>query len=539
MREQRRADDRAAARGMRRRTSWLLRLGLVLNLVGGLMVLLAGAMLPSVAIAAYDDAPDLLGHAWATGLSAGLGLLLFVPTYRWARRTPVGHREGFLIVGIGWLASGLIGALPYWLYAHLAPGGLCLPEVVAVGSDFCSYTAAAFESISGITTTGASNITDGLWGDTPGETPDGRAGLPRGILLWRAMTHYLGGMGMIVLGVAILPLLGVGGMQLLKAELPGPSPDKLAPRVGETAAILWKVYLLFSAVLFMLLSAGGMDAFEAICHAMSTMATGGFSTRALSVGGFGSAYFEWVITAFMWIGGMSFTLHFLALQGRLRAYWEDPEWRAYCGICLVAITVIAWSLLNADQGFGFGEALRMAAFQTVAIITTSGFASVDYEQWTYAPTALLFITLLKFVGGCAGSTSGGFKVVRHLLLAKMWMRELFFLNHPRAVRPVRLGGRAVEPAVIRSVAGFAGAYIALLVLGTIFFSLDGQDVQTAFTAAAASLGNVGPGLGDVGPHDNYAVLSTQSKWVSMTLMVFGRLEIYTLLMLVTPAFWRR
>ena len=524
---------------MRRRTSWLLRLGLLLNLLGGLMVLLAGAMLPSVAISAYDNGPDLMGHAWATGLSAGIGLLLFLPTYRWARRTPLGHREGFLIVGVGWLAAGLVGALPYWLYAHLAPGGLCLPEVMAVGSDFCSYTAAAFESVSGITTTGASNITDGLWGETPGKTLDGRDGLPRGILLWRAMTHYLGGMGMIVLGVAILPLLGVGGMQLLKAELPGPTPDKLAPRVGETAAILWKVYLLFSAVLFVLLSAGGMNAFEAVCHAMSTMATGGFSTRAHSVGGFGSAYFEWVITVFMWIGGMSFTLHFLALRGRLRSYLRDPEWRAYCGICLVAIALIVVSLLTAGQGIAFWDALRMAAFQTLAIITTSGFSSVDYEQWTYAPTALLLITLLKFVGGCAGSTSGGFKVVRHMLVAKMWIRELFFLSHPRAVRPLRLGGRVVDPAVVRSVAGFAGVYLALLVTATVFFSFDGQDVQTAFTAAAASLGNVGPGLGDIGPYDSYAVLSTQSKWVSMLLMVLGRLEIYTLLVLVSPAFWRR
>jgi len=241
----------------------------------------------------------------------------------------------------------------------------------------------------------------------------------------------------------------------------------------------------------------------------------------------------------MWIGGMSFPLHFMALRGRLGVYVRDPEWRAYCAICAGAIAIITWSLLSAGQDYGGGEAVRMAAFQTVAIITTTGFASVDYELWTYAPTALLCITLLKFVGGCAGSTSGGFKVVRHMLVAKMWTRELFFLSHPRAIRPIRLGGRTVDPEVVRSVAGFAGAYIALLVLGTVFFSLDGQNVQTAFTAAAASLGNVGPGLGDVGPHDSYAVLSTQSKWVSMLLMVLGRLEIYTLLVLVSPSFWRR
>lgn len=524
---------------MRRRTSWLLRLGLLANLTGGLMVLLALAMLPSAAVALFDQAPDLWGHVWAAGISAGAGLLLFVLTRRWARRTRVGHREGFLIVGVGWWASGLIGALPYWLYAHTAPGALCGPGMVEVGSDFCTFTAAAFESISGFTTTGASIINDGLWGDVARLTPDGRPGLPRGILLWRSMTHYLGGMGIIVLGVAILPLLGVGGMQLFRAEAPGPTTDKLAPRIGETAALLWKVYLLLSAVLFVLLSAGGMSAFESICHTMATMATGGFSTRALSVAGFGSGYVEWVITLFMWLAGMNFTLHFVALGGRWRAYLRDPEWRAYTALCVAATAAIAWSLLDAGGGVETAEAWRVAAFQALSIISTTGYASADFEMWTFAPVALLTMVALMFVGGSAGSTSGGFKVVRHVLVVRIWIRELFFLSHPHASRPVRLGGKAVSDDVVRAVAGFAGAYVALLGLGTVFFCLDGQDVLTAFTCAASSLGNIGPGLGDVGPYDNYAVLATEAKWVSMGLMILGRLEIYTLLVLLTPSFWRR
>ncbi len=524
---------------MRRRTSWLLRMGLLLHLIGGLMVLLAAGMAPSAALAFYDKSPDLWGHVWATGITAGGGLVLFVLTRRWARRTAIGHREGFLIVGLGWTLSGLIGALPYWLYAHMAPGGLCLPGVTEVGSDFCSFTSAAFESISGFTTTGASIINDGLWGDVAGLTPDGRPGLPRGILLWRSMTHYLGGMGIIVLGVAILPLLGVGGMQLMKAETPGPTTDKLAPRVAETAKLLWKVYLLLSALLFVLLSAAGMSAFESICHTMATMATGGFSTRALSVAGFHSGYVEWVITLFMWVAGMNFTLHFFALRGRWRVFWRDPEWKAYTGLCVAATVAVTVSLMSAGQGFEVAEAVRVAAFQVLSIITTTGYASADFELWTYAPVALLTMIALMFVGGSAGSTSGGFKVVRHMLIAKVWIRELFFLSHPHAKRPVRLGGKVVSDDIIRAVAGFAGAYGALLTIGTVFFCIDGQDVLTAFTCAASSLGNIGPGLGDVGPYDNYAVLATEAKWVSMTLMIFGRLEIYTLLVLLTPAFWRR
>lgn len=523
---------------MPRRGSWLLRLGLIGHLTAVLMVLLAAAMVPSVLLAAWDHAPDFAGHAWAAGGTAGFGGLLFVLTRAFPRRIAIGHREGFLIVAVGWWVAGLVGALPYWLYAHLAPGSLCVGDP-AVGSDFCAFTSAAFESISGFTTTGASIVTDGLWGQTPLLTPAGVPGLPRGILLWRSITHYLGGMGIIVLGVAILPLLGVGGMQLMKAEVPGPTTDKLAPRVGETAKLLWKVYLLLSLILFVLLSAGGMTAFESICHTMATMATGGFSTRAASVAGFDNGYVEWVITLFMWLAGMNFTLHFIALRGRPRAYRKDPEWRAYTVICLVATVAVTVALMRAGEEFAFADALRIAAFQVMSIVTTTGYASFDFEQWTYAPVALLAMVALMFVGGCAGSTGGGFKVVRHVLVAKVWLRELFLLSHPHAVRPVRLGGKAVSPDVLRAMFGFAGAYAALLIFGTAWFCVDGQDVLTAFTAAASTLGNIGPGLGAVGPLDNYAGFSPASMWVSMALMILGRLEIYTLLVLLSPAFWRR
>ncbi len=527
---------------MKRRLSWLLRLALLANLTGVLMVLLGFTMLPSVGVAWYDAAPDLSGHLAAMTLSIGLGLLLYAATRGAARGMELGHREGFLVVGVGWFVAGFVGALPYLGYAHLSPGDICATAGSvrpAVGADFCSVTHAVFESVSGFTTTGASIITDGLWGASPGLTPDGSPGLPRGLLLWRSMTHFLGGMGIIVLGVAILPLLGVGGMQLFKAEVPGPTTDKLAPRVGETAKLLWKVYLLMSAVQFVLLAAGGMSAFESICHTMATMATGGFSTRAASVAGFDSGYVEWVITVFMWLAGMNFTLHFMGLRGRIGIYLRDPEWKVYTLLCLGGTVVASIALFAGHDTMGSLESVRVAAFQVLSIITTTGFASHDFETWTFAPVALMVLLALMFVGGSAGSTGGGVKVVRYVLMTKMWVRELFLLSHPRAVRPIRLGGRAVPADVMRAVAAFVAVYLALLSVGTAFFAVDGQDLLTAFTGSASALGNIGPGLGAVGPYDNWAVLHTPSKWVAIALMVLGRLEIYTLLVLLTPSFWRR
>jgi trk system potassium uptake protein TrkH len=530
---------------MHRRLSWLLRLALLANLTGALMVILGIAIVPSALLASYDVSLDARGQWWAAGISAGVGAVLWLFTRVWARGIHVGHREGFLIVGVGWLVGGLVGALPFWLYAHLSPSDICgvaaaLPAgaQLPIGVEFCSFTNAAFESISGFTTTGASIINDGLW-DTYGLTADGRAGLPRGILLWRSMTHFLGGMGIVVLSVAILPLLGVGGMQLLKAEVPGPTTDKLAPRVGETARLLWKVYLLFSLVLFVLLAAGGMDAFESVCHTMATMATGGFSTRAGSAGGFHSPYVEWVLTLFMFFAGINFTLHFAARRGDLRAYWRDPEFKGYVALLVVAIGAITAALMFADQGFAFWDSLRISAFQVLSLVTTTGYASFDFETWSYAPVALLAVVVLMFSGGMAGSTGGGVKIVRHVLMVKLWVRELFLLSHPRAKRPIRLGGKAVPPDVLRAVAAFMGAYLFLVLVGTAYFALEGQDAITAFTCAASSLGNVGPGLGDVGPYDNYSVLTPLGKWVSATLMIMGRLEIYTILVLLTPSFWRR
>ncbi|MBV70538.1 MAG: potassium transporter [Myxococcales bacterium] len=516
---------------------WRQRLSLILNLLGAMTMALGVAMVPSLLYSYIDHSPDMPSFMASIALSLVGGGLLFLTTKRTAKTSHVGHREGFLIVGLGWLCAGLVGALPFYLYPHLAELSYCLEsDASMVGAGFCSFTNAAFESISGFTTTGATIITDGLWG-SPGFTPDGRVGLPRGILLWRAMTQFLGGMGLIVLGVAVLPLLGIGGMQLFKAEVPGPQADKIAPRIGQTAKLLWRIYLGLSLVCLLLLLLGGLSFYEALTHTFTTMATGGFSTRATSIASFDSAYIEWVIILFMFIGGTNFALHFFALTGRFKIYGKDAEWRAFVGIIILATTLVFFGAAVDDGTASASPGIRTSLFQVLSIITTTGFASTNFELW--GDLAVMTLIGLMFVGGMAGSTSGGFKVVRHLLIFRTWTRDLFFLIHPGGIRPIRLGARIVPQDVIRAVAAFAGAYFTLFVLGAAFFCVDGQDLMTAFTCSAATLGNVGPGFGAIGPYDNFAGLSDLSKWVSCLFMLLGRLELFTLLVLLSPTFWRR
>lgn len=525
-------------------------LPLLLHLLGIMLLLVAAAMVPSLLVAWYDDGPDEAGLRTSMILTALLGGFLYTATRRAMPRVVLRHREGFLIVGLGWLVAGLAGALPFHLYARLAPDDLCaavhafriglLPRL-PVGGEFCAFTDAAFESFSGFTTTGASILTGGLW-DAPGTMmSDGRLGLPRGILLWRSTTHLLGGMGIIVLGVAILPLLGVGGMELFKAEVPGPTTDKLAPRISETAKLLWKVYLVFAAAQTALLMAGGVDLYSAVNHAMSTIATGGFSLYSTSVMAFQSPYVEYVIILFMYIAGVNFTLHFYALRGHPGIYLRDAEWRLYTGLVLGFTAVVATALVFGapSPGWEVTRAIRDALFQVLAVMTTTGFASADFEAWTFAPMALLPLVALMFVGGMAGSTAGGLKVIRHLLLVRQWVRELFMLVHPRAVSPVRVAQRAIPDDVMRSVTAFVGVYLALFVVGAFVFTLDGHDLATSLTASISALGNIGPGLGEIGPLDSWAGLSPPAKWFACALMMLGRLEIYTLLVLLSPAFWRR
>ena len=417
----------------------------------------------------------------------------------------INHREGMVIVSLGWAACAFFGALPFAL------GG------------FPSFTDAFFESVSGFTTTGASILTN-------------IEALPKGLLFWRSLTHWLGGMGIIVLTIAILPFLGVGGMQLYKAEVPGPVADKLQPRIKDTAMSLWKVYVLFTVIQVVLLMLGGMDLFESICHSFGTMATGGFSTRNTSIAAYDSAYIDGVITFFMLVAGVNFALHFQLFRGRPLTVWRDPEFRFFVILVLVLTAVVTVSIQGSSYPSWF-DALRFGSFQVASILTTTGYATADYELWL--PLSQGVLLLCMFIGGCAGSTAGGIKCMRVMLLFKHAYRELFRLVHPRAVLPLKFGPKLVKEEVLTSIWGFFVLFIVLFVLSALALTAMGVDVLTSFAAVVACIGNIGPGLGEVGPVDNYAAIPTLGKWVLSFCMLLGRLEIYTVLVLFVPEFWRK
>ncbi len=485
---------------------------LVISLLGLLCVGLGLSMLAPMAVALYYREAAWAAFLKSAVLSCGLGLILFW-VFREKEARELGHREGMAIVGTSWFLAGLLGGVPLFLsgdFNHL-------------GGPLAAFTGGVFEAISGFTTTGASVLTD-------------VTGSQKSVLFWRALTHWFGGMGFIVLSLAILPLLGVGGMQLYKAEVPSPTPDKLQPRVKDTAKLLWKVYALLTAGEVVLLMLGGMNLFEAVCHAFATMATGGFSTRSESIGFYTSPYLQWVVTVFMLLAGMNFTLHYWMLRGRLGAWWRDSEWRFFMGlylICALAITLVLWIA----KGAGLESGLRLAFFQTATILTTTGFATADYAMWPAA--ALAFLVVLMFVGGSAGSTGGGPKVMRVMVVLKQCYHELLRLVHPRLVPSIRVGKLSVEPEVVNAVWGFMGLYLATFLLVAVLLTAMGQDLTTSFFASIACLGNIGPGLGAVGPAGNYAQIPVAGQWLLAAAMIVGRLEVFTVLVLLTPEFWRR
>lgn len=434
-------------------------------------------------------------------------------------------REGFAIVALAWICLSIFGAIPF----------------VTTGT-MSSYTDAFFETMSGFTTTGATVLGGG-------GNPEIEA-VSHAILFWRSLTHWLGGMGIIVLTLAILPLLGVGGMQLYKAEVPGPSADKLTPRVQETAKRLWLIYVgITVAEVIALLPA--MSLFDSVNHAFATMATGGFSTRNASVSAYQSSYIEWVITLFMILAGTNFALHYRLLRGKTITVFRDTELRVYLGIVFVATVLISLALWTPVQEFFHSpevasasgtydnalDALRLGAFQAASIITTTGFGTADYLVWPPLAVGVLFLCF--FIGGMGGSTGGGVKVIRHILLFKNSFKEVNQLIHPQAVIPIRLNDGVVSQDVMRNVLSFIVLYLGLVGIGTFFMSLFGLDMQTAFGAAISSVGNVGPAFGALGPTENYAFLSAPGKWTLSFLMLAGRLEIFTLVILFVPAFWKR
>ncbi len=449
------------------------------------------------------------GEDWQAIFFSGLlavcvgGVLLYFT--RKNRNPSIGKREGYLIVSFTWIIVSFFGALPFVLSG-------AIPH----------YTDAFFETISGFTTTGASILSD-------------IESVPKGVLFWRSMTHFMGGMGIIVLSLAILPLLGIGGMQLFIAEVPGPVPDKLHPRITATAKRLWIIYVGLTLSETILLLFGGMSLFDALCHAFGTMATGGFSTKNDSIAGF-SPYIQYVIIVFMFLAGVNFSLHYLWLNGRFRKVKGNEELRYYTFLILLMGLIISALIVVFDRT-SIEESFRTALFQVVSIVTTTGYVTTDYLAWK--PFIWFLLVVLMFTGGCAGSTGGGIKSIRALLLIKSSYIELKRLVHPRAYIPVRYNKKPVKPEIISNVLAFFLFYFLLFAFGSMVMSFMGMDFPTAIGSVIASLGNIGPGIGAVGPAENYALVSLPGKWFLAFLMLLGRLEIFTVLILLTPAFWKK
>lgn len=482
-----------------------MRWRLILHVVGWLTLFFGLTMaLPLFVSLLFKDGsgiPMLLSLAITIFFGTSMAL-----AFRGAKIADIRQREGMAIVFFGWTAMGFFGALPFFF-----------------AGEGVSFTNAFFESVSGFTTTGASIFTN----------IEQHA---EGILFWRSFIQWLGGMGIIVLSLAVLPFLKVGGMQLYKAEVPTPVPDKLKPRIQETAVTLWKVYILFTFLQVLLLLAGGMNLYEAVCHTFTTMPTGGFSTKNASIAYYSGAYFDTVFILFMLMAGINFSLHYQMLKGKPLAIWRDAEGRFFIFLSLVLALLVSWNIYG-EIYHTLGDAIRYGVFQVVSILTTTGFATANYETWPAMSQTILFLCM--FIGASAGSTGGGIKCLRIMILFKYCARELFLLVHPRSITHIKINGKPIPEEIIRSVMGFLALYIGLFAICTVILSGLGVDFITSLTAVASCIGNIGPGFGMVGPAENYAVIPTLGKWLLIWCMLLGRLEIYTVIILLAPEFWRK
>ncbi|NRB50709.1 MAG: TrkH family potassium uptake protein [Saprospiraceae bacterium] len=474
----------------------------IIRVIGILLGLLGLLMLSCIPFSLYYKAGDHLAllYSGLAGIILGGPLLYFVKN-----EGNIKKREGYLIVALGWLTMVTYGALPYLLSG-------VIPNLAD----------ALFETVSGMTTTGASVLTD-------------IQSTPKGILFWRSLTQWIGGMGIIVLTVAIFPLLGIGGVELFVAEAPGPTSDKLHPRISETAKRLWFLYVGLTAILMLVLYGLGMSFYDAINHALTTMATGGFSTKNDSTAFFDSASIQYTLALFMFIAGTNYTVIYFAFKGKLSRVWKSDEFRAYVFLVLLLTFFVTLGVFGVS-GQSVERSFRQSLFMIISLITTTGFVSADYTSWSNGLTMTFFILL--FLGASAGSTSGGIKIIRHLVFFRNSFLEFKRILHPRAIIPLKLNGKRVAGRILTHIIIFLLLYLFLFVLGSIILTILGLDFMTAIGAAATNLGNVGPGIGEVGPVDNFAGLSQPVKLFLVFYMLLGRLELFTILVLFTPYFWR-
>ena len=477
---------------------------IIIRIIGIILISEGIFMWLSIPVSLIYREQDSMQFLFSGAITSGVGLIAFLFTR--GSLLELNRRDGYLIVTGGWLLFSLFGTLPF-LFSGSIP----------------NFTDAFFETMSGFTTTGASILND-------------IEELSHGALFWRSLIQWLGGMGIILLTLILLPYLGIGGMQLFTAEVPGPTPDKLHPHVKDTAKRLWFIYLIFTCSETLLLWAGEMNLFDAVCHSLTTMATGGYSTKQASIAFWESPYIHYVITFFMFLAGTNFTLSYFAMHGQFRKIWANEEFRWYAGFIGGFVLVVTLGLLL-TSGAGLEPAFRDSIFQVVSITTTTGYCTADYLTW--APWLGIVILILMFFGGSAGSTGGGPKIMRIVIMLKNSTQELKRMIHPKGVIPVRLNNAAVEENVVTNVLAFIAFYGIIAVISVLVMSIFGCDLETSVGSVLASLGNIGPGIGEVGPVFNYAGIHVGGKWFLSFLMLVGRLELFTVLVLFAPVFWRR
>jgi trk system potassium uptake protein TrkH len=501
--------------------------------------------LPQLSLSSILSYPETLGFIVAIVTCFIVGTLV---SYSYRKdRDQQRIREGYAIVALGWIVFALMGSIPFFLYFMKQSGNY------QFGNVLLCFTNAFFEIMSGFTTTGSTIL------------PDVEV-IPASLLFWRSLTHWLGGMGIITLALAIFPAMGVSGYQMFRGEIPGPSADRLRPRLAQTAAILWGVYALLSAIETVLFLIGGMPLFDSLCHTFGTMATGGFSTKNGSIGSYGSAYFEWVVIIFMYLAGVNFLIHFNVLRGKWRKTLVNREFLFYTGLIMAvgiffSVFLYTGGVKPAQESYehfrydqqafedfedytaiesskyeNLHDCVRHSFFQTLAITTTTGYGTADFDLWPDIGRILLLA--LMFFGGCAGSTGGGMKQIRVLILIKTGWRELRKLTRPRLVAPIKIGGEALEESKIANIAAFFILFTMLFVFGSVLMTLFVPDLTTAISASAACINNIGPGLNGVGSTEHYGWIPIPGKWILIACMLLGRLEIFTVLIVFRPSFWK-